>query len=177
MSSMKIAVSGVAGAGKTTLCNRIANATNLPFIPDCMDSVLLEMGVSNGGELYDTQGEAGFLDWYVMALEQKLDDDLSADSYIADKSVLDHGARWVARKSQDATSVQYDHVKELLAEGADVYDRVLYVPLMEANSVAEDNGLRNTNWQHRELVDLTMRGLAQGLEVPLFEYHTTHHRY
>ncbi len=167
---MKIAVSGVGGAGKSTLCKRIAQSTNVPLMPDWMDTVLEEMRVKSGKELAEKQGEPGVIAWYIRALERKVEEDKKWEQFITDKSVLDHGARWYARKFASATPEQYMQVEQLLNEGITVYDRIIFIPLNPLNMQTEDNALRVTDIKHRAIIDILTRGLAQKYNTDLDSY-------
>lgn len=167
---MRIAVSGVAGSGKTTLCKLIADNTGLSFMPDWMDIVLKEIGFENGQQLSKERGEQGVIEWYIRSMERKVDEDRRQRTFIADKSVLDHGARWYARKFPSATPEQYMLIDRLLVEGIGLYSRIIFLPLSDLNSKAEDNKLRDTDYKHRKMTDLIIRGLAAQYSAQMFSY-------
>lgn len=167
---MKVAITGVAGAGKSTLCKLIADTTTLILMPDFMDTYLWEYGYKSGKELAEKTGESGVIRWYIGALQRKVEEDKKSTHFIADKSVLDHGARWFARKFPSATPEQYKEVEDLLEQGKGNYDKVIFLPINPLNSRADDNTMRDVDFRHRHLIELTLRGLAHRYQIHLSPY-------
>ncbi|MGV8142508.1 MAG: AAA family ATPase [Candidatus Pacearchaeota archaeon] len=173
---MKIAVTGVGGAGKTTLCKLISAQTGLPLMTDVMDTWLWDRGYASGKDLAEKKGVAGVMEWYLGALEEKVGLDKSRDRFIADKSVLDHGARWFARMFPEATQEQHLRVMDLLENGSKGYDQIIFLPLDLTRKV-EDNAMRTTDPVHRYRIDTLLRGLASvyGINMTPYNFKFTDH--
>ena len=166
---MKIAVSGVGGAGKTTLCKLISKQTGLPIMADVMDTWLWDRGYTSGKAISEQKGVSGVIEWYIGALDEKVRLDEEKDSFIADKSVLDHGARWFVRMFPEATKEQHLQVMALLERGSKNYDQVVFLPLNLSHQV-EDNSMRTTDQVHRYRVDTMLRGLASKYGINMTSY-------
>lgn len=167
---MKVAITGVAGAGKSTLCQLIAKHTDLVLMPDFMDTYLWENGYTGGKELAEKTGEPGVIQWYIRALQRKVEEDEKGTHFIADKSILDHGARWFARKFPLATPEQYGEVECLLERGKCNYNKLIFLPINPLNSKAVDNAMRDVDFKHRYLIELILYGLAHKYQIPLNPY-------
>lgn len=167
---MKIAVSGVAGTGKTTLCKLLGKHTFLNFVPDINDIVLKEMGFESGSQLFDKRGKEGILEWHKLSMEAKVEHDLQEDNYIVDKSILDFFARWYARVQNPPKDLG-ERVESLIESSTKIveYDKIIYLPL-NLNLSVEDNGMRTTDPQQRIKFDLILRGLSSKYNFSMQEY-------
>ena len=156
---MRIAVSGAAGTGKSTLCKLISANTGLELIPEINDLVLQqEMGYQTGEELFAAQGEEGMIDWHMRSLKRKIMEDVKKDDYVADKSLFDNVARWYARMYPKATPEQHEIMRSALDQFHGIYDRIIFLPLNLDRPVIAD-GLRTTDLNQRSKFNLVLKGL------------------
>jgi len=119
---LRIAVSGSAGTGKTTVGRALAQRLEIPFIEEGMrkriEGGLKLHGLSNAGrrdllaELWDEQSE----------LEQR-----AGTSFVADRSAFDYIAFWLHYSLYDDVAESDDWIARLRAAG-ESYDRVLLMP-------------------------------------------------
>ncbi|MDO8460029.1 MAG: AAA family ATPase [Nanoarchaeota archaeon] len=166
---MRVAITGTAGTGKTTLGNLISSNTSLTYIPDINDIVLREMGYESGTHLFKERGEEGMIEWHMNAIKSKIESDTERDKYIADKSIFDFGARWFARMYSSAKKQNHEYVLSCLEKGKDLYDKIIFLPLDFNRSVAND-GMRTTDLFQRFKFNIVLQGLYKEFKVNIEEY-------
>ncbi len=166
---MRVAITGVGGTGKSTLGRLISNNTCLDYIHDVNDTVLIEdMGYLNGNDLFNKKGEEGMIDWHMRAMTAKLESD-RRDNYVTEKTVFDFGTRWFARMYPSSKKVNHDVILDGIAQGASLYDRIIFLPLNLERKV-EDNSLRNVDSLWRLRFEWILRGMYQQHGVDYLEY-------
>ena len=151
---MRIAITGVAGTGKTTLGRLISSKTSLEYIHDVNDTVLNRMGYENGGALFNARGQEGMImiDWHMKAIAAKIESDRTRDNYVNEKGVFDFGARWFARMYPEAKESHYETILSAMNQGTNLYDKIIFLPLNLERGV-EDNGMRTTDPMQRRRFD------------------------
>ncbi len=170
---MRIAISGVAGTGKTTLCKLISSETGLEFVPDINDVVLNEMGYEDDRELYDKRGDEGHIDWHIRAIIAKINHDVAKDNYVADKSVFDFAARSLVRiypnrREFGINDEQHGIIMDALQKGIHLYDRIFYMPL--GDRPVEDNKMRTVDSKQRFRFNVALLGLYSAFGVDIEPY-------
>ena len=170
---MRIAVSGTAGTGKTTLCRLIANNAGLEFVPDINDVVLREMGYENGRQLYEQRGQDGMIDWHIRSIFAKINQDEQNDDYVCDKSIFDFAARSLVRiypneREFGINDEQHGIIIGALQRGTSIYDRIFYMPLRDRP--VEDNNMRTIDNKQRFRFNVSLLGLYSVFGIPIEPY-------
>lgn len=155
----RIALSGSAGTGKTTLGRRLAQDLGLPFIEEGMRARL-----ENGLILHGLEPK----DWRVLMedlwSEQAAAQEAALEShkgYIADRSSLDFAAFWLHYGLYEDAEHTEDFIARMV-EAAQTYDRVLLFPWGVLHLQAD--GVRSTNkWIQLRFQGIVERVLEQYL--------------
>jgi deoxyadenosine/deoxycytidine kinase len=168
---MRIAITGVGGTGKTTLGKLIEQHTDLRYINDRNDDVLLEMGYESGDALFKGRGEEGMVDWHVRGLANKIEKDEIQDNYILEKTVIDSVARWFLRMSPEAKQCHHEAFFNAMRRANDIYDRIIFLPLDLSREIV-DNGMRTTDPLYRQRFDWMLRGVydASGIDIEKYDF-------
>lgn len=168
---MRLAISGVPGTGKSTLCKLIAEHTKLELIPEIEDVVIKEIGYNNGLELYNAKKDDGMIEWFFISLDRKIKEETEKDNYVTDKCLLDCGARWFARMWQGVTDEHHDRVREAMKKMVEekFYDKIIYLPL-HLNRQVHDDGVRTTDLNLRYQRSLILKGLFYEYKVDFTSY-------
>jgi alpha-ribazole phosphatase len=119
----RVALSGSAGTGKTSLGRRLAEALEVPFIEEGMRR-RLEAGL-NPFEL----GPGGY-ERLIEELwrEQVAAEDAAVGGFVADRSAFDFAAVWLHYAHLDDAARTEAWMRARLADGRERYDRVLSLP-------------------------------------------------
>lgn len=152
----RIALSGSAGTGKSTLGEALARRLDLPYLPEGMRR-RLEAGL----DLHDLSREQfrDLLDalWTEQA-EQEEQAHRRWGGFVADRSALDHAAFWLLYHFSDdepATDTRMEAWRSRVA----TYDAVVLLPWGELPLVSD--GVRSTNrWTQRRF-QATVEGLLR----------------
>ena len=166
---MRIAVSGVPGTGKTTLCKTISKNTVLEIIPEIENGVLREEGYSSWRELFEKRGSEGMIDIFFLSLKRKISIEKEKSNFVSDKSGFDCGARWFSRMWAGATSEQHGLVRSAMESFSEVYDKVVYLPLKPDREVFRDSE-RTADFNLRYQRNLILSGLFYQYNVKPIEY-------
>lgn len=158
----RIALSGSAGTGKTTLGRRLAAELGLPFIEEGMRRRLedgLELHAFGPGDYEDLIEEL-----WAEQREQELR--CAASGYVADRSVYDFAAFWLHYGFMADRARTERTLEELLREGRR-YDRVLLMPW--GAIPLEHDGVRSTDrWtqlRYQSIVEGLMERFAPAGQV------------
>lgn len=134
----RLALSGSAGTGKTTLGRRLAESLGVPFIEEGMRR-RLEAGL-NPFEL----GPGGYERLMEeLWLEQAAAEDAATDGFVADRSAFDFAAVWLHYAHLDDPEETEAWMRARLRDGRERYDRVLLLPW--GAFPLEHDGVRSTD--------------------------------
>ncbi len=133
----RIAISGSAGTGKTTLGKRLASELGVPFVEEGMRR-RIEKGFRPHGY--------GAREWAVLVRdlweEHRAAEDAAQDGFVADRSSLDFAAFWLHYGLHEDVEATERFVAEMRAH-AERYDRIVLLPWGAIPLV--DDGVRSTN--------------------------------
>lgn len=161
---MKIAVSGSAGIGKTSLIKYISPTLGYPIIDDFVDSELKKRGLNSPKELTDELARLVRFS----ALESKMNAEKSHESFLSDKSVVDYLAYWMTCTMQGAPKSETEEFFERAIKHSSIYDLIIIPPFGRFR--ISDNNKRSTNWHHQYRVHTQIKGLYLELGIPFQEY-------
>ena len=150
-SARRIALSGSAGTGKTTLGRRLADELGVAFIEEGMRE-RLAAGLDVHG--LDAEGWQRLI--RELWEEQRAREEACADGFVADRSSIDYAAFWLHYGQFDPRDTCEAFLAEMFAESRR-YERILLFP-WGALPIAED-GVRST---HR-WVQFRFQALLEGL--------------
>ncbi|MCY2960095.1 MAG: histidine phosphatase family protein [Planctomycetota bacterium] len=133
----RIAISGSAGTGKTTLGKRLASDLGVPFVEEGMRR-RIEAGFRPHGY--------GAREWAALMRdlweEHRAGEDAAAGGFVADRSSLDFAAFWLHYGLHEDVEATERFVEEMRAHAAR-YDRIVLLPWGALPLV--DDGVRSTN--------------------------------
>jgi len=159
----RIAISGSAGTGKSTLARRMAAELGVPCIPEGMREYLERTGTS-----LRRLGHAGLKKLVVALWEERQEAEARATGgFVADRAAHDFGAFWIYYGF--AADDPLTH--RILAETLDAsrYDRVYLLPWgaipLEADGVRTPN--RWTQLHMQLVLEGLLRRHASGLHLPV----------
>ncbi len=160
--TMRIALSGAAGTGKTRIAHSISEQLGLPYIPDVIDSLLNERGWKSWKDLYAREGEENGKTierlLRLEALNKKIAEERSHDSYVSDKTVIDYLAYWMAHTARHASPEENETFIGAAREHAQTYDRIL-VPAFDVFELEDNPEKRNAQYAHRLRIHSLIKGL------------------
>lgn len=170
---MKLAISGVPGAGKSTLVKLLGEHTTLQVVPEVENVVLAEMGYRDMKHLYEEKGSVGMIENFFLALDRKVKTEQTETHFVCDKSVYDVGARWFGRMWKEATPEQHERVMEVMAQSVKtgLYERVIFLP-HHPERVLSGNDARTQDTNVIFQRDLILRGILSryGVKTEVYEF-------
>ena len=162
---MRIAVSGAAGTGKSTLAAALAAKLGVPLVPDFVEEVLREHGKDSWRGINDTRIRKTIR---MVALERKIAAESVAEAFVSDKSVVDYLAYWVMNQMEFETKEQNQAVLDMVRAHVGRYTHRLFLPY---RADVEPGPTRNADLVHNMKLSAVKRGLyielgAAPAEVP-----------
>lgn len=159
--SLRIAISGSAGTGKTTLGKRLATELGLPFIEEGMRERIKAGLKLNALSRAERQALIEEL-W----IEQFAREEAASDGFVVDRSSFDYAAFWLHYDfhiDRDTT----DEWMERMISAAARYDHVLLLPW--GVLPLEHDGVRSTNrwtqFRYQSLLEGFLGRFATGAQV------------
>lgn len=150
--SVRIAVSGSAGVGKSTLTRRLAAELGVPWIGEGMREYLERTGTD-----LHTLGHLGVRSLVRQLWEERKDAEAASASFVADRSSYDFGAFWLYYQFASVDEDTESMMRETLTPGR--YDAVFLLPWGAIPLVAD--GIRTPNpWTQLHL-QLVLEGLLR----------------
>ena len=137
MSGLRVALSGSAGTGKSTLGRLLARELGLPFLEEGMRA-RLEAGLDL--HALDARGWPALIE--ELWIEQREREERAAGGFVCDRSSVDYAAFWLHYDLFADAAETERWIERSLAE-AERYDRIL--PFPWGVLPLEDDGVRTTN--------------------------------
>ncbi len=154
----RIAISGSAGTGKSTLAQRLAAELGVPYIPEGMREYLARTGAS-----LHALGMGGLRDLVLALWEERKNAEARATAgFVADRASHDFAAFWLYYQfaMEDASTEAL--LSEALAPGR--YDRIYLLPWGAIPLV--DDGVRTPNRWAQLHLQLVLEGLLRMHAIP-----------
>lgn len=161
----RIALSGSAGVGKSTLARRLAAEWGVAYIPEGMREY-----IEGGGVDLHTLGHDGMRDLVARLWDDRKSAEMAAINFVADRSSYDFAAFWLfygfARLGDALT-------EQLMAEtmAPDRYDRVILLPQGGIPFVSD--GVRSSNPWTQLHTHLLIEGMVRRCTDRVTELRTT----
>jgi nicotinamide riboside kinase len=150
--ALRIAVSGSAGVGKSTLARRLASRLGVPYIGEGMREYLERTGTD-----LHTLGHEGVRDLVLELWEERKAAEAGNSGFVADRASYDFAAFWLFYHFSNDDTVTTNLFAETLAPGR--YDAVFLLPWGRIPLVAD--GVRTPNpWTQLHL-QLLLEGLLR----------------
>lgn len=149
----RIAISGSAGVGKTTLGRRLAADLGLPFLGEGMREYLERTGTD-----LHTLGHGGMRDLVARLWEERRDAEARATAgFVADRGAIDYAAFWLYYRFASPGDDSEARFAEWLTPGR--YDLQVLLPWGVLPLVAD--GIRSTDRWVQLHVQLLVEGLCR----------------
>ncbi len=149
---MRIAVTGSAGTGKTTLCQALGERLGLAIVPEGMREYLERTGV----DLHDL-GPSQLRELVETLWRDRVAAERGDASWIADRCSVDYAAFWLLYRFHHQLGADTDGFMAAFREGAAAYDRIVLLPY---GAIAlERDGIRSTNHWIQLHFQLVLEGL------------------
>lgn len=154
---MRIAVTGSAGTGKTTLVNALGTHLGLPVVPEGMREYLERTGV----DLHDFAPHE--LRGLVEDLWRERLTREAAPAWVSDRCSVDFGAFWLLYRFHHQRGADTDGFMAAFRERAAVYDRIIVLPF---GAIAlQRDGIRSANHWIQLHFHVVLEGLLARWEL------------
>ena len=149
----RIAISGSAGTGKSTLARRLATSLGLPYIGEGMREYLERTGTN----LHDLGHEGVRAVVLELWEARKQAEEEAREGFVADRASYDFGAFWMYYRFAGPDALTEQLFAETLAPGR--YDRVYVLPWGRIPLVAD--GIRSPDRWTQLHVQLLIEGMLR----------------
>ncbi|MFO1008986.1 MAG: histidine phosphatase family protein [Planctomycetota bacterium] len=157
-SAPRIALSGSAGTGKTTLGRRLAEELGVPYLEERMRR-RLEQGFDPSRLTHDAWRELMEEDWAAQLAEEER----AEDGFVADRSSVDFAAFWLHYGLSDDRAATERWMAHRFADALR-YDRIVLCPW--GGLPILDDGVRSTNRWAQLRFQATLEGLFERFVEP-----------
>lgn len=149
--TMRIALTGASGTGKTTLAQHISEAHGLPINPVGSRSVSKAMGFDSP---YDVDRAGKRAEFQRRLLIEKLEWESAHESFVADRTPLDNLAYTIMHDVNTIDAAMLDAAVHAMRR----YDHVVYCPVRVFCNPGDDPA-RMTSTTYHKVYDAILRGL------------------
>lgn len=160
---MRIGIIGAAGTGKSTLAKNLAAHLGSVVIPDHVQIVLREQGRDSWKGVGDPKQRRKIRE---DALRRRISAEGDAESFVADKTVIDYLAYWLQNQAEHEDATTNAAFVDKCKAAASRYDVLVYLPY---RVLVEYAAGRSTDPTHNLKVAAHKRGLLPTLKLPHVE--------
>ena len=158
---MRIGIVGHAGSGKSTLARALATALGVPLVQDfVLDALQENIGKPSWRGVKDTRIRRTIR---LQGLEKKIAAEMTNESFVSDKTVIDYLAYWLQNQAEFETKESTQQFVERVKEHIPRYDKCIFLPYRPDVDWADD---RSQDPVHNLKVAGLKRGLLSVLGVP-----------
>lgn len=164
---MKIAVTGAAGIGKTTLCRALAQEFSLTVIEEQFNDIMRAFSAWNFTkrekcpEKEVHAARQNYIDQSLLWMKNRREQQYQLDGFVTDRCAIDILQRFVLLEIGTGNSKWFEAMVREVQQQLNVLDLVIMPPLIQFNDAAvNDTGLRR---QHSPLLLLRTQSLNRGL--------------
>jgi nicotinamide riboside kinase len=157
---MKIALSGSAGTGKTTLVNGLSKFFTIDIIKEEVRKYLENHNITDIRA--QTPRQTMDMQWWV--LREKIKRENALEDFFADRSTADNLAytlRWCA---QDIDAAEIKEYARIAKEHAKTYDAIVICPW--GKLPLEDDGVRSPNEYYQYEIHCLILGILNDWQTP-----------
>lgn len=166
---MKIAFSGSAGTGKTTLAKKISEIYKFKFIPEGIREYLSEQNIEHLREL--NPNDSFVMQKEILKRKLSLENENLYNNFVADRSTADNLAytlRWCSRNISEEEIRDY-YMKCL--DNLRVYDIVFFCPW---NSIElENDSIRSNILFYQYEISMLIYGIIKSNNIPMHVLETS----
>lgn len=163
-SDYRVAISGSAGVGKTTLAKQLAEALGVAFSADNVRETLIGMRFRSHREMDSPLA----IELCRRVRDQRIEFELAHQSFVADTSTVDNAAFWFRRISQEVDATTTDEFVRRCREHAPRYTHMILLPFGQVPLI--DDGVRTANPKYQEEAHEQIRDLYRSWRLPYYEF-------
>jgi hypothetical protein len=169
MSTLRIAISGPAGAGKTTLANALGEALSLPVLPENLETIYARRSAFLKSQAPPAASESqqwaavwAWMDSHFEWCEAHAARVANLPGFVADRWEMDIMSNWVRVFSAHDANEKTRRLHQLWQERAKTYDLVVVLPVSGFEvELRNDTGMkRRLNMTVQLLAHTVVAGLA-----------------
>ena len=161
---MKIGICGPQSSGKSTLARALAGRLGLPLIEEQARVVAQGMGVMSEEMLRRANPELQVEFQRRCLQQQQRAEAQHPGGFVSDRTVVDNAAYWLAwNHAHSNLYYRYGYLVDCQRHAAS-YDLIVYCPPL--GTEPEDDGFRIPSRLYQQEIDLLIRTLLVGWELP-----------
>ncbi len=165
---MKIAISGAAGTGKSTLIQRLTNEMGIAIVPEYSRLILRNHNISKPHQYPEELGGGlGFQSEVInrkhVSEAEKIDMSIS---YVGDRSLLDCGAYTLFFYGQNEKQAEVMEMVDFTIDWSkNIYDMIFLRPF-DFRHVIEDDGFRSLKLGYHQAIYSLILGMLVEHQIP-----------
>jgi len=162
---MRIAISGSAGTGKTSLATHLSRYLSYPLVPEGIREYLLEHKLQDLRSM--TPSQTMGMQWTI--LNRKVEIEKNLKDFVSDRSTADNVSytlRWCARSTLEIPRAEIKHFINVAKKHCELYDIVFVLPggIIPLHS----DGVRSINENYQYEMECMIMGVLHKWDMPFY---------